>query len=60
MLIKCHRCSALYQPGEWWLVRLPADATDRVHWVRPLDPKHCPICREPPQLEPTPHYAGVM
>jgi hypothetical protein len=61
-LIKCHRCGALYSPGDWWTVRRPpsGDTSGRVELVAPIDAGHCPLCREPPQLEPKPTVSAVM
>lgn len=61
-LITCHRCEARYTPGDWWAVRPlgRGDTTGNVHWLHPIDPNHCPICRQPPQLEPKPQRGMAM
>jgi hypothetical protein len=58
-LIKCYRCEAQYNGGvQWWTVSYDKGSTRPVpdHWHAPIKMGYCPICRKPPQLEPSPRH----
>lgn len=60
--VKCYRCDAVYTPSDnWWRgYNLLGDTSSHSFIPRSRIPReHCPICNEPPQLEPSPQR-GVM
>ena len=59
-LIYCHRCGAKYNSEVRWCCGYDrAQETENTRFVRTgdIEEGHCPQCRQPPQLEPTPPRA---
>lgn len=58
--IHCYRCGATYAAAGKWVVGYfegPRESTagDRCfHKLADVEMDHCPFCRKPPQLDPTP------
>lgn len=61
MLVKCYRCSAQYAPGGWYsgFVVSCGTANRKVAPTAKIPDDHCPMCRKPPQLEPTPEKRAM-
>ena len=64
-LVTCHRCHAQYKSGGRWRIgydRSPEGSTSShrdVDWSVIVEKGNCPICRQPPQLEPTPESTAM-
>lgn len=61
-VIRCFRCGAVYaRYAQWCFGYDEAEGTETSRFVKvgEVEEGHCPMCRKPPQLEPTPPWQAM-